>query len=111
MVSKTRRRPEKVLSPSPSVFDKLPPELCEHIFSFACLDDGYTGRSLSLVSRYISEASKPVRFQSLVVRNLPQAQALASILEKESPLHRRVRHLFVVCNYQQMYTSAIIHGD
>ena len=101
----------KVLSPRPSVFDKLPPELCEHIFSFACLDDGYTGRSLSLVSRYISETSKPVRFQSLVVRNLPQAQALASILEKASLLHRRVRYLFVVCNYQQMYTSAIIHGD
>jgi hypothetical protein len=109
MVSNTSRKTEKALPPS--VFEKLPPELCEHIFSFACLDDGSLGRSLSLVSRFVSEASKPVRFQSLAVRNLPQAEALASILEKASPLHRRVRHLLVICNYQQMYTSAIIRDD
>jgi hypothetical protein len=96
---------------APSFLSKLPPELCEHIFSFACLDDGYSGRSLSLVSKYISATSKPVRLQSLVVRNLPQALALAAILEATALHHRRVHNLCVLCDYQQLYTAAISHAN
>lgn len=116
MVRKANARLERpapyppIAYPTP-VFDKLAPEICELIFSFACLDSGYTGRSLSLVSKYISETSKPVKFQSLVLRNLSQVQALASILEKIAPHHRRVRHLCVLCNYTQLYNTTTLRHD
>ncbi|KAJ7931753.1 hypothetical protein B0H13DRAFT_2308456 [Mycena leptocephala] len=49
------------------MLDQLPPEICAHIFNFACRDSGYTGRSLSLVSRYIHETSKQAKLQSIVL--------------------------------------------
>ncbi|KDQ62122.1 hypothetical protein JAAARDRAFT_30028 [Jaapia argillacea MUCL 33604] len=72
-----------------------PPEICERIFSFACLDDGFTGRSLSLVSRYIHDTSVMVRYQSVVVEGFDQICALAFLLEKKKPERRLVRHLFL----------------
>ena len=74
-----------------SPFYRCPPELRQRILAFACLDDGTTGRSLSLV--YISDASKPF------VYSLYQAEDLGSKLRKLSCSERRVAHLFVVCNY------------
>ncbi|KIM83367.1 hypothetical protein PILCRDRAFT_819603 [Piloderma croceum F 1598] len=49
------------------------------------------GRSLSLVSRYIHNASSPVKHQSVVVRGLHQTLALAS-----TGKHKRVTVLQLV---------------
>ncbi|KAI0653432.1 hypothetical protein C8Q70DRAFT_609036 [Cubamyces menziesii] len=45
--------------------ESLPLETLQHIFSFACLDDGFTGRSLSRVSTTIRSAARTTRFQSI----------------------------------------------
>lgn len=63
-----------------------PPEICFKIFSYACLDSGYTGRSLSLVSRYINEASKPFKFQSIAIHGHHQLVAFASLLKKSDSI-------------------------
>ncbi|KDQ62124.1 hypothetical protein JAAARDRAFT_30031 [Jaapia argillacea MUCL 33604] len=75
--------------------DRCPPEICEEIFTLACMDGGYTGRSLSLVSKYIRNASETVRFQSIAVSGLAQVRALAAVLEGASAHPHHVRHLFL----------------
>ena len=45
--------------------ESLAVELLERIFLFACTDGGYTGCSLSLVSKHIREASRGARFHSV----------------------------------------------
>jgi hypothetical protein len=92
---------------SSSPFYKCPPELCSIIFALACLDNVTTGRSLSLVSKYISDTSKPYKLQSLAVRNLYHAEGLATTLRKLSYSERRIVHLFVVCDYPRMYTNVV----
>jgi hypothetical protein len=75
--------------------DKCPPEICTKIFSEACLDSGYTGRSLSLVSKFIHNTSQSVKFQSICLRGLDQTAAFASLLKKTPQHFRCVRYLFV----------------
>src|SRR5882762_6025619 len=81
-----------------------PPEICAEIFQLACVDDGTTGRSLSLVSRYIHNASSSVKYQSLAVRGPHQTLALASVLETTSPSQRRVHDLSISIDLR--YSSA-----
>jgi len=76
--------------------DQTPPEVWEKIFSFACTDTGFTGRSLSLVSKNIRETSKSVKFQSIALRGCDQMLAFADLLEKTPFHHRRVRYLFIL---------------
>jgi hypothetical protein len=78
-----------------SNMDCSPPEICHKIFTYACLDNGFTGRSLSLVSKYITETSKPTRFQSIAIQGHEQISKFAVILERTPPHLRHVRHLFV----------------
>jgi hypothetical protein len=75
--------------------DRTPPELCEKIYSFACTDTGYTGRSLSLVSKYIHDTSKPVKLQSIAIHGYDQMLAFAALLDKTPPHLRRVRNLLI----------------
>lgn len=75
--------------------DKCPPEICTKIFSEACLDSGYTGRSLSLVSKFIHNTSRSVKLQSICLRSLEQTVAFASLLKETPPHLRRVRYLFI----------------
>ncbi|KDQ62120.1 hypothetical protein JAAARDRAFT_449788 [Jaapia argillacea MUCL 33604] len=79
----------------PSVLETCPPEICQQIFQLACLDGGFTGRSLSLVSRYIHSSAASVRYQSISVEGLDQILALTSILKVKEIQHRRVHHLFL----------------
>ncbi|KDQ49898.1 hypothetical protein JAAARDRAFT_142761 [Jaapia argillacea MUCL 33604] len=81
---------------SQSVLDRCPLEICEHIFSFACTDDGTTAISLSLVSRYIYQTSKLHRHQSIAVESVDKMLALCNVLETIPVDRRRVNHLFVV---------------
>lgn len=78
--------------------DRLPYEVCAQIFALACRDSGYTGRSLSLVSRRIGEISKPLKFQSMSVQGHDQILAFSSILKKTPPAYRTVRYLFISSN-------------
>ncbi|KAA1477105.1 hypothetical protein DENSPDRAFT_748821, partial [Dentipellis sp. KUC8613] len=73
--------------------EKCPVEIFHIIFAFACTDDGTTGRSLALVSRWMYEASLPFQLQSLATKSTAQILALSAMLEQRAPLHRRVRFL------------------
>jgi hypothetical protein len=74
---------------------KCPIEIWLQIFQVACTDDGSTGRSIALVSRFFHEISNEVKLQSLSVIGVPQIVACARMLEMTPPHFRRVRHLFV----------------
>ncbi|KAI0086053.1 hypothetical protein BDY19DRAFT_857751, partial [Irpex rosettiformis] len=75
--------------------DTLPIELHSQIFELACTDDGTTARSLSSVSRYVREVSRPFVLQSVAVSGLRSLTALADKLEILPPHKRRVRKLFI----------------
>ncbi|KAJ3519924.1 hypothetical protein NM688_g9230 [Phlebia brevispora] len=75
--------------------DLLPLELHSQIFELACVDDGSTARSLSIVSRYVRDVAEPFFYQSLTVAGLgPLTEFLARL--QRLPSHRRhVRRLFL----------------
>lgn len=75
--------------------ERLPPEICTRIFSYACVDTGVTGRSLSQVSRYIRDTSQSTKLQSIAIRRSGQISSFLSLL-RSTPEHlRRVRYLHV----------------
>lgn len=69
-------------------------ELWVKITAYACTDGGYTGRSLSLVSRTMHSIIKPVRYNSVALignrKLLAFSEQLAAM--RAAPL---VRHLFI----------------
>ncbi|KAF4598361.1 hypothetical protein EYR38_006763 [Pleurotus pulmonarius] len=73
-----------------------PPEIWTRIFGFACTDDGATGRSLALVSRYVRETSGPVRFKRVVLKGVDKIVAFADMLEVLEAGRRRVNTLDIV---------------
>ncbi|EPQ53764.1 hypothetical protein GLOTRDRAFT_139882 [Gloeophyllum trabeum ATCC 11539] len=75
--------------------NRLPVEVWRRIFSFACLDDGRTGRSLSLVSKYINEASACQRYQSVALAGESQTDRFIKQLMKHCSRERRVLYLFI----------------
>ncbi|KAK7037928.1 hypothetical protein R3P38DRAFT_2614819 [Favolaschia claudopus] len=76
------------------MLDRLPPEICDHIFDFACRDTGYTGCSLSLVSKYIQQAAAPTRYLSVALMNRAQILAFAPLVEhSEALFHTRYLYL------------------
>ncbi|KZT20187.1 hypothetical protein NEOLEDRAFT_1076085, partial [Neolentinus lepideus HHB14362 ss-1] len=60
--------------------DRLPVELWTRICGFACTDDGFTGRSLSLVSKYVYEVSDHCRYQSVALAGIVQMTSFLSLL-------------------------------
>lgn len=74
---------------------RIPPEICESIFALACVDTGTTARSLSLVSKYISETSRPYRFQSISLHGFKEITIFLKLLNQTEPVLRRVRYLFM----------------
>lgn len=75
--------------------DRAPPEILQHIFSFACRDSGHTGRVLSLVSKSIREVSAPVKLQSIAIHGTREISAFAGVLTRTPPPFRRVRYLYI----------------
>ncbi|KAI1795088.1 hypothetical protein LXA43DRAFT_993427 [Ganoderma leucocontextum] len=83
--------------------ESLAVELLEGIFTLACTDGGYTGCSLSLVSKNIREASRGARFHSvsLMESSLCQMNEFSACFraERKRALAKgstpRVRHLCV----------------
>lgn len=74
---------------------EVPPEICGSIFALACVDTGATARSLSLVSKFISETSRPYRFQSISLHGLEEITSFLDLLNQTEPALRQVRYLFV----------------
>ncbi|KAJ6611455.1 hypothetical protein B0H10DRAFT_1769364, partial [Mycena sp. CBHHK59/15] len=72
-----------------------PVEIWANVFSHTCLDDGSMGRTLSLVSRYVRNASRHVKFQAITINSLTDLTAFVGILESTPPHLRRVRFLTV----------------
>ncbi|KAF7363640.1 hypothetical protein MSAN_01021200 [Mycena sanguinolenta] len=76
------------------MLDKLPPEICAHIFDLACRDSAGTGRSLSLVSRYIHETSELARYTSITLVGCAQVVGFAQFAE-HTHIELKTRHLFI----------------
>ncbi|KAJ7252505.1 hypothetical protein C8J57DRAFT_1519837 [Mycena rebaudengoi] len=88
--------------------NQAPPEICAHIFSFACTDSGYTGRSLSLVSKYFHEVSKPAKLQSIALHGRGQILAFAALLDQTPPHLRTTRALLINGRQSEKEKQALI---
>nr|GAT60114.1 predicted protein [Mycena chlorophos] len=73
----------------------LPPELLEHIFSFACTDTGTTGRALSLVSRYVRDTSATNKLQSIALFGRVQILKFSNFLRSRDAEPARTRFLYI----------------
>ncbi|KAF8649350.1 hypothetical protein AX16_005859 [Volvariella volvacea WC 439] len=102
----------------PNILDTLPPEIWERVFSFACMDGGYTGRSLSMVSKQCYTLSQSSRYRSVALKRARQLVLLvvrlrdfyqnhdegfseelegaaATSSSKHQAIVPRIRHLFI----------------
>ena len=77
----------------------VPVEIWHIIFSRACIDDGSTGRSLSLVSTYFREISAPFKYQSVAVTHWSQIVAFSHIFCKLPASQKKILSLFVYHPY------------
>ena len=93
------------------VTDRLPVELLEDIFKLACMDGGYTGCSLSLVSKSIRNTSRAGRFNCVMLRS-SSAEQVAQFLNCFKAERARavsaggslptIRHLFLASAKRQV---------
>lgn len=89
-------------TPTSFEMEHLAVELLEHIFTMACTDGGFTGCSLSLVSKHVRAASQAARFHSIALASgsppqVAQFTACLTTARAESTgTTPRVRHLFLV---------------
>ncbi|TFK79703.1 hypothetical protein K466DRAFT_605934 [Polyporus arcularius HHB13444] len=80
----------------PACINDLPNELLERIFSYACTDGGFTGRSISLVSKCAHRNARPVRFRNVSLSGYRQIESFLNLLDKErlvTPI--RVHNLYI----------------
>ncbi|KAI0664477.1 hypothetical protein C8Q70DRAFT_238517 [Cubamyces menziesii] len=75
--------------------ESCPPEILDHIFAYACTDDGHTGRALSLVSHTIRETSRRRALQSVALYGHEQIAAFLELLDQREPSDKQVSHLFL----------------
>ena len=75
--------------------DRCPPEILYKIFALACTDGGYTGSSLSLVSRHIHATSFPVRYHTVSLWGFPRMCMFQKTLAPMSSYPPAVHHLFI----------------
>lgn len=80
--------------------EKCPYELLERIAKHACVDGGYTGRSLSLVSRYVRAATKEARYHSIILVGWKRVTAFGRMRD-EAETKPIVRHLLILLNEQK----------
>ncbi|KAF7363637.1 hypothetical protein MSAN_01020900 [Mycena sanguinolenta] len=77
------------------MLDKLPPEICAHIFDFACTDSGRTERSLGRVSRYIRQTSELARYTNIALVGRAQTLGFAQFLAEHTYIRVKTRRLFI----------------
>ena len=75
--------------------DVLPVALWQRIFSFACLDGGSTGRSLSLVSKHFRAISAPFKYRSVAITHWSQIIAFSKFFCKLPASQKKTISLFV----------------
>ncbi|PIL30388.1 hypothetical protein GSI_07573 [Ganoderma sinense ZZ0214-1] len=75
--------------------DVCPNEILDLIFSEACVDDGFTGRSLSLVSKRIHDTSRRYTFQSIALYGPHRISSFAHVLDKADLKYHTIRHLYL----------------
>ena len=91
------------LTPSPFMDSKyhfleaLPPEIWRYVFSFACMDGGTAGCSLSLTSKYFQALCSDIRWFSVSLRGPSQMARFVSAVELASS-RAIVRHLQISWN-------------
>ena len=73
----------------------FPVEIWHIIFSFACTDDGSTGRSLSLVSTYFCDISALFKYRSVAITHWSQIISFSQFFCKLPASHKKTVSLFV----------------
>ena len=73
----------------------LPVEIWHLIFSLACVDDGSTGQSLSLVSTHFRDISAPFKYRSIAITHWSQIIAFSQFFCKLPASHKKTVSLFV----------------
>jgi len=73
----------------------IPTEIWHKIFMLACTDDGYTGRSLSLVSTKFHDVSAPFKYQSLVITHWSRIVAFSQMFCQLPDHQKKIKYLFV----------------
>ena len=77
--------------------DHFPLEIWDQIFAFACIDSAQTGRSLSLVSRYIRDVSRLSQYQSVSLTKSKHILIFRQTLLHAPLKARRIKYLHVCC--------------
>jgi WD40 repeat protein len=91
--------------------DHWPAEIWQRIFVLACIDGGRTGRSLSLVSKYIHDVSKPYKLQSIGVDNVDQAKSFIHLLYSIPIALRSVSHFTISDHRNRLSFDEYIAGE
>ena len=73
----------------------FPVEIWHLIFSLACIDDGSTGRSLSLASKHFRKISAPLKYRSIAITHWSQIIAFSQIFCKLPASQKTTVSLFV----------------
>ncbi|TFK71643.1 hypothetical protein BDN72DRAFT_837361 [Pluteus cervinus] len=73
----------------------FPPEIWAAVFAQACLDQGHTGRAISLVSKAFENICQPFKLQSLAVRGMPQVTGCIEMLQRTPVQFRAIKYLFI----------------
>lgn len=79
----------------PLSLDYLPPEIWSHVFSFACTDGGFTGRSLASTSKFINTTSKSHKYKSISLHGYGDISAFNAFILGHPDIIPGVLHLFV----------------
>ncbi|RPD66249.1 hypothetical protein L226DRAFT_530354 [Lentinus tigrinus ALCF2SS1-7] len=94
--------------------DRLAVELLQQIFLLACTDGGFTGASLSRVSKHIRDVSRPVRFHSIaLLAPFPDKieQFASCYVQQRALCHGatpKVRHLLVASAIRQADPARVV---
>lgn len=91
--------------------ERCPPEVLSTIFELATwVDDGRTGCALSLVSRYIHDASQFARYQSVALSSLERMIAFINAIYHKPPVLRRVKHVFMDTKCDSFPMRNVVHS-
>ena len=73
----------------------IPTEIWHSILSAACVDGGFTGRSLALTSRFFHAQSLSPRFHSLAFHRLDRLEQFIDFLHHRGDWNPMVEHMFL----------------
>ncbi|TFK68724.1 hypothetical protein BDN72DRAFT_841397 [Pluteus cervinus] len=90
----------------------FPAELWADIFQLSCTDDGYTGRSLSSVSKLFRTLSAPFKYQSIAfdtsLQRMENFPLLLEALLNVPPPFRRIRYLYIGCGPLDDFADSVL---